>query len=475
MNDPIEQTTSIGDAWPHVAGKNTILFFDLCIYPHDQMGLKNSMEWETPDFQAMIKILFWNSQGFFFFGFIIPFVAGVLLSATGTQIGIIFAMRVIGGLISLPIAGWLTDQNYSKQKLVLFGAVGRGVAYIVLFAGILAQSLNILMLGMFVQGFGVGVFWPPYDAMIAEKTSKFHRAYAFGQRGSKIGWGNLVGTLISFTVFSIGTSFFPTALWFIFSPLLFFAYTNFYGGWLFYRHVDHKLTFEGWICQKDRQSHRCVEEITPKINKIPLSTKYRLSTLAIFGLVVLFIGLAASSMNETIAKPFIQLYLINNIESNPTLVMLIFFPSEILAMLVAPKLGEWADKINLAVGLILTCTIGALLTWFLIHAETGLVFGLILILDAILARVTQLIIANLLSRVSPNHRGRIFGFKTWVAHVGEMIGPILGGILWDTSGETAPFLSSIVLEILLIPIFLTALAILSKQLVEKIDSNEISG
>ena len=144
-------------------------------------------------------------------------------------------------------------------------------------------------------------------------------------------------------------------------------------------------------------------------------------------------------------------------------------------MLIAPKLGEWADKINLALGLIITCTTGALITWFLIHSTTGIGFGLLLIGDAILARVTQLIVANLLSRVSPHHRGRIFGFKTWVAHVGEMIGPIMGGILWDKVGEIAPFFSSIIIELLLIPIFLIALAILSKQLVERIDFNERSG
>ena len=36
----------------------------------------------TPDFVPMIRIVFWNSLGFFFFTFLIPYVTAQLLQAT---------------------------------------------------------------------------------------------------------------------------------------------------------------------------------------------------------------------------------------------------------------------------------------------------------------------------------------------------------------------------------------------------------
>ncbi len=40
-------------------------------FPHNSKKLSEELR-TTPDFNAMVKILFWNSQGFFFFDFIIP-------------------------------------------------------------------------------------------------------------------------------------------------------------------------------------------------------------------------------------------------------------------------------------------------------------------------------------------------------------------------------------------------------------------
>ena len=44
----------------------------------------------TPDFIPMIRIVFWNSLGFFFFQFLIPYVTAQLLEASGTEMGLTF-------------------------------------------------------------------------------------------------------------------------------------------------------------------------------------------------------------------------------------------------------------------------------------------------------------------------------------------------------------------------------------------------
>lgn len=439
---------------------------------------------ETPDFHPMVQILFWNSTGFFFFSFIIPIITGVLLKATGTEIGLIYSIRVMGGLISLPMAGYLTDHQYSKQAMVLFGSIGRGTAYVILFFAIQFRSFTWIAISMFVQGFGTGVFWPPFDALIAEKTSKYHRSYAFGQRGGQIGWGNLVGTLISFAIFSTATVYAPENTWILYFPLLFFAFSNYYAGWIFYQKVDHTLTFERFLAENPdialkslEMESNCTQQSEKHINthttnQSDLEQTQSMSNGLKIGLGLLFLAIIITSLNEIIAKPFIQLYLIDNIVSNTAIVMLIYFPSEIIALIIAPVLGEYADRMNEYVGITITCIIGALVTWLLISTFSAGLFCFLLIADATLARLSGLIIQNILSRSSPKHRGMIFSLKTWMAHIGELVGPVIGGILWDNYGQRSPFIASIYIELSLIPIFLISFYILQVYLVEKINDRK---
>ncbi|GAI70493.1 unnamed protein product, partial [marine sediment metagenome] len=49
----------------------------------------------TPDFVPMIRIIFWNSMGFFFFSFLIPYVTVQLLGASGTILGLTFSIQTM--------------------------------------------------------------------------------------------------------------------------------------------------------------------------------------------------------------------------------------------------------------------------------------------------------------------------------------------------------------------------------------------
>ena len=41
----------------------------------------------TPDFVPMIRIVFWNSMGFFFFWFLIPYVSKQLIGVSAPELG----------------------------------------------------------------------------------------------------------------------------------------------------------------------------------------------------------------------------------------------------------------------------------------------------------------------------------------------------------------------------------------------------
>ncbi len=424
----------------------------------------------TPDFVPMIRIIFWNSIGFFFFSFLIPFVTVQLLGATGIELGMTFAVQTIGGLISAPIVGYLTDR-VSRKLLILIGSFGRAACYILMYLGIIFSSLVVFAIGMFVLGFFAGFFWTPLDTLISEKSNKANRSFAFGKRGGMIGKGNLLGSVISFIVFGLANFFVPENLLLVYSPLLLFAGSNIFGGITFHLKVDEHLTLDKHLFNLFPSSvEPSLVSKEPVIQDTPIKSRKNLAVGFFIGFSVLTIAFMMSSMNQSLAYPFFQVYLIEELKvEDPIIVMAIYFPSQIISLLLAPKLGKIADKINPIIGVVFVSGLGALVTGLIINSTSGFMFGIILLFDSTFAWGGNLILQNVLSRISKIHRGKIFGLAQWLSLFGAVLGPVLGGFAWDALGPSAPFVISIFIELSVIPLYAIAIKALKPYMAEKVD------
>ncbi|MHA1192422.1 MAG: MFS transporter, partial [Promethearchaeota archaeon] len=183
---------------------------------------------------------------------------------------------------------------------------------------------------------------------------------------------------------------------------------------------------------------------------------------SIFLMSVLFL----SSINGSIAKPFLNIYVIETIESNIQLVTWAYLPAGIVSTLLAPKLGQLIDKLRPATGITITSMLGALVTWLLINSANIWVFTLLLLLDLTIMISSGLIFQNLLSRISLKNRGKILGSGEFFQFLGAFIGPLLGGIVWDFIGPSFPFIISIFVELSLIPLYLVVVYYLIPHLAE---------
>ncbi len=430
---------------------------------------ETSEEKVTPDFNPMIKIIFWNSLGFFFFSFLVPYVTVRFLGFSEIELGLAYSSQLFGALLSTPLVGYLTDK-VSKKLLVLIGSFGRGVGYFVMYIAIIFYSLYIFAIGLFILGFFVGFFWSPLDTLISEKSHKRNRSYAFGKRGGMMGIGNLVGSIISFLIFGLTNYFFSENIFLVYSPLILFGASNLYAGIIFNRDVDESLTFDDHLTNLGiiREDSFSIPQINDSNSETKLKPK--INYMFVLGFTVLMFAFLATNMNQMIAEPFLQSYLIDDLNVvDPTLVMLIQFPSHVLALLIAPKLGRLADKINPMLGIIVISSFGALVTWLIINSTMGWIFSLILILDSTFMWGGMLILQNVLSRISKSHRGKIFGISQWISILGAIIGPIIGGIVYVIFGSFAPFLISIFIELLIIPFYIIAIRLLKPYMAEKIE------
>ncbi len=424
------------------------------------MTHKNIPDGFTEDFNSMMKIIRWNSVGFFFLDFLIPIIARQNMIATGLQVGILVSITVIGLMISSFFVGIITDRTKSKKNLILIGSFGRGISYFIIYLSFILNSLMVLLLSRFVLGLMVGMFWVPFDTLIAEKSNKDNRAQAYGKRNAALAQGLIIGAMLGFLILLITSTFTKNPI-IIYSAIPLFGISNFIGGIKFMRNVDESIKF----------SDSSVFNNSSPLESEGVSNQ-QIPNIIFVGLFFLMLMTLVSSINGTLARPFLNVYIIENIESDIFWVTMAYFPAGLIATLLAPKLGKIVDNISPSIGMTITFILGALMTWFLINTSILWVFALILLIDITIIGTGSLVFQNLLSRVNLKHRGKVLGFSSFFTNCGQAIGPILGGLAWDAFGSKAPFIISIFVELSLIPLFWLAIYFLMPNLQEKYKSKE---
>jgi MFS family permease len=410
----------------------------------------------TSDFNEMLKIVILNSLGFFYIGFLVPIIARVNMNASGIEISFLVAFQVLGRTISGAITGIITDKVQSRSKLILIGSMGRASSYFVIYIAIFFNSVVYLGIGTFLLGFMAGVFWVPYNTLIAEKSNKENRSEAYGKRNSYNAIGQVFGTLLGFGLSGLFLVTNNALLIYISIPI--YGIANIIAGIIFHNKVDESIIFEEIESESETLNREGFSEVIKKRNWSLL-----------VGVAFLMFLLFLSSVNASIAKPFLNIYIIENIEGNIILAMLAYLPAGVIATLFAPKLGEIVDKIHPFIAIAVTSVIGAVTTWFLINTYNLWIFSLILLIDMAISISSGLIFQNILSRISRIYRGKALGTGDFFMFLGNFIGPILGGITWDLFGQKFPFIISIFVELSLIPFYALVVYLLLPNLEEKFE------
>jgi len=415
----------------------------------------------TSDYHQMLTIIILNSLGFFFLGFWISIVARVDMGARNFQIGLVVVSNVVGRMISGFYIGFIADRIKSRTFLVLFGSFGRGIAYFIIYASFITNHILLLGIGYFILGHMAGIFWVPFNMFVAEKSSKDHRSQAYGMRDSINAIGQIIGGVFGFTLLMTAGAFTDNPI-IVYSAIPIYGIANFYAGILFHRKVDETIKF--YNIKND--------EINNISNDFPDKDRFFKSTSMIIGAIFLISLLFMGSINANIARPYLNIYVIENIESNISLVVWAYLPTGLLATLLAPKLGMLVDKLHPLVGIMITSSLGALMTWFLINATSVWTFSVLLLFDMAIGMSGGLIFQNLYSRFSTEHRGKIFGVGDFFAFLGAVIGPLLGGLVMDLISPQFPFIISIFVELSLIPLYLAAVYLLLPHMEESYEINK---
>ena len=78
----------------------------------------------------------------------------------------------------------------------------------------------------------------------------------------------------------------------------------------------------------------------------------------------------------------------------------------------------------------------------------------------------------IVSIISQDKRGTIFGIRTFIEQSCNMIGPIIGGLLWDYINVQAPFWTSIVAEIIVAILYIAFFTWIPLDILQNVDTTQ---
>ncbi|GAC1468260.1 MAG: MFS transporter [Chamaesiphon sp.] len=154
-------------------------------------------------------------SGFTLFYAPIFFVNQVGLSAT--QVGLALGSASISGIFGRILSGSMSDSRFwGRKPTLLFSAAISAIASLVL---AVTGNFFTLVVGNLLMGFGIGLYWPATEAVVADLTNGEQRreAYALTRLGDNLGLGlgSVLGGVLIGTTGAYRTLFVIDAISFV--------------------------------------------------------------------------------------------------------------------------------------------------------------------------------------------------------------------------------------------------------------------
>lgn len=329
------------------------------------------------------------------------------MGLSATQIGGMFSVFSLMLLIVKPLIGRWTDKIGWKWFLVV--AMGLyGLAFYLL-AG--ATSSWMLYAVRMTQAIGSAFLSIASYSMAVALSGESEVGKQLGKVQSTQATGMMIGTTASIIVF-FNMPFLEA--WH--KLFVFFAMMAAVGGLI--------------ICLRVKDD---VKVLASK-NKTTLKIKYSKSLLGIF--LITFILALCSSMLSPILMVYLQDYFTKDLMQ----LSLAFFPSAMIYIVLGSKLGYLGDRYGykkmMIIGTAMNCIVAFLIPFTAYLVPLAILWCVDAVGDIIEGTSKSAFLSQI---VEEDVRGQVYGICGSVGSLGAMIGPVLGGVLYDKFSVRAPF------------------------------------
>ena len=350
-------------------------------------------------------------------GLVIPVLPTLMneLGITGAVVGYMVAAFAITQLIVSPIAGRMVDR-FGRKIMIVSGLFIFGLSEFLFGLG---KSVEILFISRMLGGVSAAFIMPAVTAFIADITTMEQRPKALGFMSAAISTGFIVGPGIGGFLAEIGTRvpFFVAGVLGAFAAVL-----------------SLFLLKEPTRAADDTDS---APSILGSFTRI-FSPLYFIAFVLIF---VLSFGLAAF-------ESLFSLFVDHKFGFTPADIAIIITGSGIVGAIAQLVLFNWLTqkmgeiqliRYSLALSAILTFVMTIVGSyWSILFVTFFLFVGFDLIRPAI---------TSYLSKIAGNEQGFVGGMNSMFTSLGNVFGPIIGGILFDVNLNYPYYFATIVLVV----------------------------
>lgn len=350
-------------------------------------------------------------------GLVIPVLPTIMneLHISGSVVGYMVAAFAITQLIVSPIAGKLVDK-IGRKVMIVVGLFIFGLSELLFGIG---RSIEILFISRMLGGVSAAFIMPAVTAYIADITTLSQRSKALGYMSAAISTGFIIGPGIGGFLAEFGTRI------------------PFYAAGI----LGFVAAILSLILLKEPTRSLDDQEAAPSILgsvKRVISPLYFIPFVLIF---VLSFGLAAF-------ESLFSLFVDHKFAFTPSDIAIIITGSGIVGALAQLLLFDWLTKkmgeinvirYSLILSAVLTFAMTVVSHYFAILFVTFFIFvGFDLIRPAA---------TSYLSKIAGNEQGFVGGMNSMFTSLGNIFGPILGGILFDINLNYPYYFATIVLTL----------------------------
>ncbi|MGN7477526.1 MFS transporter [Solibacillus silvestris] len=355
------------------------------------------------------------------FGIIIPIIPAYLkeLGQGGTAAGLIIAIFAFAQFLVSPIGGKWTDK-YGRRPLINIGLLTLAISMFIFY---FANSIWLLYLSRAIGGIGCAFLIPAIYAYVADITTMDQRAKGNSFISAAMSLGIVIGPGIGGFLADYGLK----------TPLLVSAIVGLLAFIVSYFTLKESLTEKIEIPQSENQS---------MIKDIVLSVKKPFFIPLIITLIMSF-GLMAY---ETV----LGLYVDDKFGATPQEIAFMVTATGLVGVIMQLFVVDWIVKtigeLNVLKLFLIVTASGFLLS---IIAGSYAMFFAISLLIFLATSILRPVLTTLISKMAGNEQGFAMGMNNAYMSIGNILGPLLAGALYDID-ILYPFIAGLIILLLTI-------------------------
>lgn len=331
---------------------------------------------------------------------VIAYLLTILASAKNMNaigIGGLFSIVSLIILVLKPFVGRASDRIGRKPLLA-----GSMIMYCVSFITFsFATSSAILYFARSIQGIAAVLYSISTYGIITDTYKNDNLSEAFGSLSAFASTGIFYGFILTSLVFS-SMNFFDgwSLIFYIFAGAAFIAFT------LVIKHVPE------------------TKNTAPAPNK----TNKKLTGEAIKILFINFITSASSSM----LSPIVLIYLMNKFPNNFSAISIAYLSSIVVASILGKRIGRLGDYLGKKKALVLGLIVSGFVSVFIPTTNSIIILAVLWCIQVVGSYLEGPAESSIYSReTEESSHGELYGIYSSVGSLGAIVGPLLGGFIYE--------------------------------------------